>query len=98
MKIKTLLSIGTAICLNVSTSFAAGPNTYQVTGPVLAVTDSVITVEKGKERWEISRDASSKITGDIKVGSKVTIMYTMTATSIEVKADKPAKSPAPAKP
>jgi hypothetical protein len=33
-------------------SFAASPNTYQVTGPILEVNDTVITVQKGKERWE----------------------------------------------
>lgn len=107
MKMNSLLSIGAAVCLTVTASFAAGPNTYQVTGPVLAATDSMITVEKGKERFEIARDASSKVTGDVKVGSKVTIIYTMTATSIEVKPDKAApttkaapaaKAVSPAKP
>ena len=33
---------------------AAGPKDYQVTGPVTDLTDDVITVEKGKEKWEIS--------------------------------------------
>ena len=29
---------------------------YQVTGPVLEVTDTKVVVEKGKEKWEIARD------------------------------------------
>jgi hypothetical protein len=29
--------------------------------------------------------------GDIKVGAKVTVMYTMTATAVEAKGEKPAK-------
>jgi hypothetical protein len=66
------------------TAFAA-PKTYQVTGPVLEVTDSTVIVQKGKEKWEISKDSSSKVTGDLKVGSKVTVEYTMSAKSIEVK-------------
>jgi len=66
---------------------------YQVTGPVLEVSDSMIAVQKGKDRWEIARDASTKMSGDIKVGTKVTIMYTMTATEVEVKAGKAAKKP-----
>ena len=41
--------------------------------------------------WEIARDASTKITGDLKVGSKVTIEYRMTATAVDVKAEKAAK-------
>jgi hypothetical protein len=58
---------------------------YQVTGPVLDVTDSKIVVEKGKEKWEIARDKDTKVTGDLKKGSKATIQYNMTATSIDVK-------------
>src|SRR3954468_7915621 len=65
-------------------SFAAG-KTYQVTGPVLALTDDTITVQKGTDKWEIARDASTKVTGDLKVGAKVTITYRMTAADIEVK-------------
>ena len=63
----------------------AGPKGYQVTGPVLAVTADTITVQKGKEKWEIGRGADTKVLGEVKVGDKVTIMYTMNATSIEAK-------------
>ena len=65
--------------------FAAAPKTYQVTGPVLEMTDTTIVVQKGKEKWEISKDAASKVTGELKVGSKVTIEYFMTAKTIVVK-------------
>ena len=58
---------------------------YQVTGPVLEVTDSKIVVQKGKEKWELARDAGTQVTGDVKVGDKVTVEYKMTATSIEAK-------------
>lgn len=61
---------------------------YQVTGPVLEMTDTMIAVQKGNDRWEIKRDAATKIDGAVKVGSKVTIMYTMTATKVESKAEK----------
>src|ERR1019366_5505896 len=53
----------------------AATKTYQVTGPVLEVSDSMIAVQKGKDRWEIARDASTK----------VTIEYRMTATTVENK-------------
>ena len=72
---------------------AAAPNTYQVTGPVLEVTDSMIAVQKGKDRWELGRDASTKVTGDLKVGATVTIVYKMTASTVEVKPPKAAKKP-----
>ncbi len=71
-------------------SLAAAPKTYQVTGPVLESSSDMIAVQKGKDRWEIARDASTKVTGDLKVGSKVTIEYRMTATSVDVKPEKAA--------
>ena len=58
---------------------------YQVTGPVLEVTDTKIVVEKDKEKWEIARDKDTKVTGELKNGARVTIQYRMTATSIEAK-------------
>jgi len=68
-----------------SFAFAALPKTYQVTGPVLELTNDMIVVQKGKDRWEIARGADVKVTGDLKVGSKVTVEYRMNATSVEVK-------------
>jgi len=70
-----------------STAFAAAPRSYQVTGPVLEVKDDIVVVQKGKDKWEIARDKDAKVTGDLKVGSKVTVSYTMKATTIDVKAD-----------
>ena len=75
---------------------AAGKKTYQVTGPVLELTADTIVVQKGTDRWEIARDAATRVTGDLKVGAKVTIEYRMTATSVEVKPE--AAKPAGAKP
>jgi hypothetical protein len=74
-----------------SAAAGAATKTYQVTGPVLEVNDTMIAVQKGKDRWEIARDASTKVTGDLKVGAKVTIEYRMTATAVDVKAATAAK-------
>ena len=63
----------------------AAAKTYQVTGPVLDIKGDVVTVQKGADKWEINIDKSTKTTGDLKVGSKVTIEYTMTATTVTVK-------------
>ena len=77
-----------ALSLAFSTSAFAAKK-YQVTGTVVKLTDKIITIEKGtgsdKENWEIDRDTDTKVTGDLKVGAKVTIEYTMTASNIEVK-------------
>jgi hypothetical protein len=82
---KKLLLVIAAVMICSSLVFAASTKTYQVTGPVLEMKDGIITVEKGKEKWEIAKDAATKVTGDLKVGSKVTIEYTMKAVTIEVK-------------
>ena len=95
MKSKTLLSIIVAGSFALSSvAFAAGVKTYQVTGPIVEMNDTMIVVMKGKDRWELSRDASTKATGDLKVGAKVTITYTMAATEVEAKADKAAEKAA----
>ena len=94
MKIKLPLSLLAAATLALSSAvFAAGVQDYQVTGPVAEVNDTMIVIEKGakKERFEIARDASTKASGEIKVGDKVTVHYKMTATEVEVKPAKAAK-------
>ncbi len=60
---------------------------YQVTGPVVEIAPTYIIVKKGEANWKIIRAASTK-GGDVKVGDKVTVYYTMTATEIEAKAAK----------
>jgi hypothetical protein len=69
----------------VATAAFAG-KTYQFTGKVLEIKDNVIVVEKGKEKFEMTKDANTKIKGDLKVGAKVTVQYESRATDIEVKA------------
>jgi hypothetical protein len=78
-------------------ALAAGPKDYQVTGPVTDLTDDVITVEKGKEKWEISRNRDTKVDGDLKKGSRVTVHYKMTATSVDVKDSAKSKTDSKAK-
>lgn len=94
MKMKTILTAA-ALLISAATSRA---EPYQATGPVLEVTDAKIVIQKGKEKWEFARTADLKVNGDLKVGTKVTIQYTMTATAVDVKegkAEKPAAKPAP---
>ena len=84
------VAVFAAMLLVAIPSFAAGPKTYQVTGPILAIDSDTITVQKGSEKWQIAR-GSVNVSADAKVGSKVTITYTMTATQVVVKAGKPAQ-------
>lgn len=85
MKLTAAIS-GIAL-LAATTAFAAPVKTYQVTGPVLEVKDDMIVVQKGSEKWEIARDKDTKVTGDLKVGSKVTVKYSMKAATIDAKAE-----------
>jgi len=85
MKFATALT-GIAL-LVASTAMAGGSKTYQATGAVLEVKEDVVVIQKGKEKWEIAKDKDTKVIGELKVGSKVTVMYSMKAASIEAKTD-----------
>ena len=93
MKATKLCGLIAAGVFAFASAAGAGARTYQVTGPVLEINDSMIAVQKGKDRWEIARDANTKVKGELKVDAKVTIKYTMTASEVEVKAEKGAKKP-----
>ena len=69
----------------------AEDHSYQVTGPVVEITPAIITVKKGEQNWQLARSAATKGGADVKVGDKVTVYYTMTATEIESKPAKAAK-------
>jgi hypothetical protein len=93
MKTKTAFGLLAVATLALSSVALAGSATdYQVTGPVLELNNNMIVVQKGAARWEIARDSSSKVPSDLKVGDKVTIHYTMTATTVEIKPAKAAKT------
>lgn len=95
MKTNALLAL-TSLVLGIAAPVFAG-TTYQATGPVLELTDSKIIIQKDTEKWEFARTPDTKVTGTLKVGEKVTVHYSMTATSIETKPAKPAPA-APEKP
>jgi hypothetical protein len=89
-----LLVLVVGLAIGAALSARAPVKTYQVTGPVLEVRPDAVVVQKGTDKWELARDASTKVTGDLKVGAKVTITYRMNAAEIEVAA---AAAPAKAK-
>jgi hypothetical protein len=94
-KLLVLAFLSASLLAQAGLAQAAPTKTYQVTGPVLELRDDVIVVQKGKEKWEISRAADTKIKGDLKVGAKVTIEYRMSAATVEAKSE--AKDDAKAK-
>lgn len=87
MRTGLMLVAAMAVLFAVTVVWAA-EKTYQVTGPVTELTDSMLVVDKKGEMHQIARTADTKVKGDLKVGEKVTVKYTMTATQIEVKGGK----------
>ena len=84
MKTKTAFSlIAAANLVFCSAAFAAGATTHEVTGTVLETTPTKLVIQKGAERWEIDLDPQTKVSGEIKVGAKVTVTYTMSAAKID---------------
>src|SRR5207247_9188098 len=84
MKMKTAFNlIAAASLIFCSAAFAAGAKTHEVTGTVLETTPTKIVIQKGAERWEIDLDPQTKVSGEIKVGAKVAITYTMSAAKID---------------
>jgi hypothetical protein len=90
---KRIMMVVGLVLLIASFALAGAPKSYQVTGPVVEFDGDHITVEKGKEKWEIAFDKDTKVTGgEVKKGAKVTVHYTMKASAVEIKeAPKPAK-------
>ena len=84
MQTRSILAVALAFILMAGSALADDHN-YQVTGPVLAETPTSITVKKGSSPWTVSRDSGTVVTGDLKVGSKVTIKYHMVADTVVAK-------------
>jgi hypothetical protein len=51
-------------CGKLTLSSAAFAQTAQMTGQIIALTSDKITVQKGKEVWDINLSASTKVSGD----------------------------------
>ncbi len=83
---RVLVLIGVVLVV-AAIAYARAPKDYQVTGPVLEMDGDHIIVQKGTEKWELSYDKDTKVTGDLKAGAKVEIKYVMKAVSIEVKGE-----------
>jgi hypothetical protein len=81
---KRIVVLAVVVVMVMATAAFAG-KTYQFTGKVLEVKDNVIVVDKNGEKFEMAKDANTKVKGDLKVGAKVTVKYESRAVDIEVK-------------
>ncbi|MGN6719683.1 MAG: hypothetical protein ACTHLX_20110, partial [Candidatus Binatia bacterium] len=61
------------------------PKLYQVTGSVLGLANDVITIKKDyyNETWKLGENKETKVNGQLAIGSRVTILYRLLATSID---------------
>jgi hypothetical protein len=75
-----------------SSAAVAGPKMYQITGPIVAVDDSSITIRAKKEKWQFSRDPNSAASEHLKIGDVVTVTYWMTSAKLEIKDQKSSPS------
>src|SRR5207249_10745536 len=77
-----------------SAAFGAGAKSYKITGTVVAAAGSMVTVERGADRFEIDIDpATTKSFVYLKVGSTITLTYVLSAAKIESMESRPASSP-----
>ena len=91
---KRYLIVLLAILVIVSFALARAPKSdYQWTGKVLETDGDHLVVQKGDEKWEFAQDKDTKVTGALKVGSKVTVKYVMKAVSIEAKEEAKKETP-----
>jgi hypothetical protein len=81
---KKTIAVALSVIFFLALVYAAGPKTYQVTGPVLVIDGNIITVQKDTDKWELEKNADTKIMGTLAVGAKVKIDYKMVATKITV--------------
>ena len=83
---KRYLILVLAILVVATFALARAPKSdYQWTGTVLETDGDHLVVQKGNDKWEFAQDKDTKVTGTLKVGSKVTVYYVMQATKIEAK-------------
>jgi len=85
---KRLLVVIGVLLIIAALAYARAPKTdYQWTGTLLETDGDHLVVQKGNEKWEFLQDKDTKVTGNLKVGSKVEVKYVMKAVSIEVKGE-----------
>ena len=96
---KRLLVVIGVLLVVAALAYARAPKSdYQWTGSLLETDGDHLVVQKGNEKWEFLQDKDTKVTGDLKVGSKVEVKYVMKAVSVEVKGEPKKTEPKKAEP
>ncbi len=67
--------IAAAVVAFAVATFAAEAKTFRAVGNILHVTDAKITLRTSGQDLEITRDAKTKVNGELKMGAPATVMY-----------------------
>ena len=75
MKINFVVSL--VVIANLLIAITAFGQTTKATGKVLAVSSTSITLQSGTDLWDIKRTETTTVSGTLKVGSTVTVTYSV---------------------
>jgi hypothetical protein len=75
MKMKFVVSL--VLIGNLLVAITAFGQTTNVTGKVLAVSSTSITLQSGTDVWDIKRTQTTTVSGTLKLGSNVTVTYSV---------------------
>lgn len=89
---KKVILLISVIFLMTAVAYAAQDGIRKATGELVKITAESIVIKKGKGEMVITRNASTNVAGNLKVGEKVTVEYKMIATSVAVKDTKTSKT------
>jgi RNase P/RNase MRP subunit p29 len=89
---KKVLFFICVIFMMTAVAYAAQDGIRKATGELVKITAESIVIKKGKGEMVITRNASTNVAGNLKVGEKVTVEYKMIATSVAAKDTKTSKT------
>ncbi len=94
---RTAFSIVAAVIVTFAVAtFAAEAKTFRAVGNILHVTSAKITLRTSAQDMEFTRDAKTKVNGEVKTGQPATVMYDKVSGqphATEVTMGAPAKAP-----
>jgi hypothetical protein len=74
--IKSALGLAAAISLALAAVAPAGDAKFRADGTIQRMSDTMVLVHTPAQDIEITRDAKTKITGELRRGAPVTVIYT----------------------
>ena len=77
--IKSALGLAVAISLALTTVAMAADAKFRADGTIQRMSDTMVLVRTSAQDIEITRDAKTKITGELRRGAAVTVIYTKVA-------------------